>query len=348
MNISAHNDMLTVSVIAPAQWPEICLQFDDLSFEQTLTYSQAAAKRVGAANQYLAFHNSDGVLAGAICLRLKTLPLLDKGIAWAPAGPMVQPNGTNNQDMLQPVLRALRSFVAQRGHILRLRLPVTTRNPENDCSQLVLNAGFRPTDKAQSYRTVLVDCTPDEDLLLRNLHGKWRNPLRNALKSGLEVEVAPLATAHERFDKMYREVQSAKGFQPDIPPEFYYELTGSDFAHDVLFARIDGEDVAGMTIGMSGRNAVYLFGATTAQGRSLNAGHFLMWHAILECKKRGINWLDLGGIDPDSNPSVTRFKQRTKGIDVTASGPFEYRPKRLSSVLILLAEYSYNKLKGKK
>ena len=44
--------------------------------------------------------------------------------------------------------------------------------------------------------------------------------------------------------------------------------------------------------------------------------------------------VDLGGIDPDANPDVTRFKRRTGGLELAAPGPFEARPARMLSGLI--------------
>ena len=70
----------------------------------------------------------------------------------------------------------------------------------------------------------------------------------------------------------------------------------------------------------------------------MNAGHFVMWQAILHGRAEGFTTLDLGGIDPEANPTVARFKQRTGGADVQAPGPWEYRPPGLRPALVGLAE----------
>ena len=341
---------LTVSEVTPSEWPAICMKFSDLSFEQSLTYSQAAASRVGATARYLALNDAKGQLVAAVGLRIKTIPVLGKGIAWAPAGPLLHRLNAPPVDaeMTHAVLTALKHYFDTCGHVLRLRFPVVAPHMFEATDQGASDLGYVATNRAHSYRSVIIDCTASEEDLMRNLHGKWRNLLRKAMKSDIELEISPLTDVHARFDKMYHEVQSAKGFQPDIPPSFYYDLTGPDFRHDVLIAQENGEDIAGMTIGMTGQNAVYLFGATTQRGRSLNAGYFQMWQAILFCKREGIRWFDLGGIDTTSNPEVTRFKFRTGGLEVTAPGPYEYRPRKPATALILLVEQAYAKLKGKR
>ncbi len=277
------------------------------------------------------------------------MPVLKRGIVWIAAGPLTCHRDQANPDpaTLQAILATLQDYVHQDGHVLRLRFPTPALHDTEALNDLAAREGFAPTDNSPSYQTVLIDLETDEDALMRALHGKWRNPLRNALKAGLELETGPVATLSERFHLLYEQVQEAKGFQTNIPPEFYYPLSGPDFDHEVLIARKDGADIGAMTIGHAGSNAVYLFGATSDAGRRLNAGHYLMWRAMLHCRARGSKYLDLGGIDPNMNPSVTRFKQRTGGMDVTAPGPYEAWPKGLTGRLIGLAESLHGKLKGR-
>ena len=180
-------------------------------------------------------------------------------------------------ELYRAVFAALRNYAQGAGHILRLRLPATIEHDPAMLGQIANEAGFSTTDRSAQYRTIVIDCDQDEENLMRALHGKWRNHLRKALKADLTLDIVPISDAVDRFQALYNEVQTTKGFQADIPPEFYYALQGSDFSHDVLFAQQGGVDIAGMTIGRTGSNAVYLFGATSKAGRRPNAGHFLMW-----------------------------------------------------------------------
>ena len=106
--------------------------------------------------------------------------------------------------------------------------------------------------------------------------------------------------------------------------------------------------MAGLSIGCTGTTAVYLFGATTEAGRRLNAGHFLMWQAMLRGRELGRDWFDLGGIDAKTNPNVARFKLRTGGIELTAAGPFEARPGGPLPVLVGWAETLHKRARAQK
>lgn len=71
--------------------------------------------------------------------------------------------------------------------------------------------------------------------------------------------------------------------------------------------------------------------------RTLN-GYFVMWNAILMGLAEGMDTFDLGGIDEDSNPDVTRFKRRSGGEEILAPGPFQAQPKGPAAHLILGGE----------
>ncbi|MGR3762413.1 lipid II:glycine glycyltransferase FemX (plasmid) [Roseobacteraceae bacterium NS-SX3] len=346
---------LTLCSVAPEDWPALAAQFRDLTMEQSLTYARAAAARIGAEAQFVALENADGQPVAAACLRLKRVPGLGRGIAWIAAGPLTCRAGaeTPGPERLTAILAALRRHAREAGHILRLRFPVTAPLvpgwPEGaELDRLAAGEGFAPCSRTPAYRTVLIALEQSEEALMAALHGKWRNPLRNALKAGLALERGPAAEYAERFHRLYLQVQDEKGFRPGIEPDFFYPLAGADFAHDVLIARRDGQDIAGMTIGRSGPGAVYLFGATAAPGRRLNAGHFLMWQAVLHCKALGLACFDLGGIDAEANPGVTRFKQRTGGMDLTAPGPYETRPPGIAPQLVRGLEHLHRKLQDRR
>jgi lipid II:glycine glycyltransferase (peptidoglycan interpeptide bridge formation enzyme) len=88
-------------------------------------------------------------------------------------------------------------------------------------------------------------------------------------------------------------------------------------------ARLGDKAVAGHIGAYHGDTAVYLLGAANEAGLKSNASYLLQWRVIEYAKERGCNWYDLGGIDPEGNPDVYRFKMRIGGIDVCAPGPYE-------------------------
>lgn len=338
------SDTLSVRAIAKADWPAIVSQFADLGFEQTVAYAEPAAARIGAETVYLAFEDATGVQAAA-SLRLKRVPGLGRGIAWAHAAPMtVKRDGTRTP--LAACLTALRQHVVEeQGHVLRLRLPVLAGYTPQEVAEVAKAAGFVPTQRAPDYHSITVDLTRDEDVLMAGLHGKWRSPLRATLKTGMQIDQGLYNDFYDRFRVLYDEVQDAKGFAPTITPEFYRDVAGSDFEHRVLIATHEGQDLGAITVGLAGQAAVYLFGATAEAGRKLNAGYFLTWQGYLMAKAWGAHVYDLGGIDPEDNPTVTRFKRRAGGTEVSAL-PWQAHPTGLAGQAVLKLEALRARLKG--
>lgn len=318
---------MQIQRIPPQDWPELAGRFADFGFEQSRTYTEAAAARIGAAADFLALRQ-DGAPVAAAAVRTKRVPVLGRGIAWIAAGPLTVPLDGPPPDAgtLSAVLRALRDEIAvRRGHVLRLRLPATGGHDAATVGTLAGQAGFHPTDRAPVYRTVLIDPSRDDDALMKSFDGKWRTDLRYALKSGLELETGRSPALRARFLSLFAEVQQAKGFRPGVAPETHFALTGEDYDWEVLVASKDGTDLAANVIGWSGGTAVYLFGATAEAGRRLRAGYFLTWCSLRRSRDRGLRWYDMGGIDEVENPSVARFKLRMNGLAVEAAGPYEAR-----------------------
>ncbi|MGI4847615.1 MAG: hypothetical protein ACRYGK_05695 [Janthinobacterium lividum] len=57
---------------------------------------------------------------------------------------------------------------------------------------------------------------------------------------------------------------------------------------------------------------------TNAAGRESHTGNYLFWQAILEMKKAGCRWLDVGGLFPGHG--YNQFKRGMGGTEYQLSG----------------------------
>ncbi len=347
MVLLAEDPIVTLRLrpIAPTDWPAISAGFGDLNFEQTLAYSQAGAVRVGAKLDLVGLMESDVTWRAVVALRVKTLPGLSRGIAWAPSGPLVQPRSGPAPDraMLTALLAAFRqSVVEEQGHVLRLRLPGSSQ-VDADAAHL---AGFTPAPRPRAYHSFALDLSQDKAQLMAALQGKWRTDLRFALKSGLMIDRGQGPVIEARFMILFDRVQAAKSFNPDIPPGFHFPLSGPEYRVETLIAVKDGQDVAGIVTGTCAASSTYLFGATDEPGRPLRAGYLLQWEAIRLAREAGCLWYDLGGVDFNTNPEVSRFKERMNGVPIL-SEVWQARPPGLVGGLILGLEALRARVKGR-
>lgn len=337
---------MQIRTLDPADWPALAARFDDLTFEQTADYAIPAAARIGGQARFVVLEEDAGPVAAA-ALRIRSLPGLGRGIAWCPSGPLVLAHDgpAPDEGRLAALLRALREEVASRqGHVLRLRPSGLSFLPAATLMRATESAGYTRFPRLRPYRSIALDLALDEDELQRRLHGKWRTDLRFALKSGLEVEGGNTPALQARFLAMFAATEAAKGFRPDIPPEFHFPLAGPGYRVEVLLASKDGQDLAGIVLGLCPASSTYLFGATLPAGRPLRAGYLLQWQALALARAHGCRWHDLGGIDSAGNPDVTRFKTRMSGTPIEAEA-WQAAPAGVVAPLILGLERLRNRLK---
>lgn len=312
--------------VDPSAWHETVNAFADHNYEQSYEFAVAMAKHAGATARFVRVQTS-GRLIGAAAIRLKTIPLLGRGFAYITGGPLVQVRGEAwNSERHRAVLSTLkRELVEQGGHFLFARAPLAPPPPV-DAEANFKKLGYRSTTRVRSYRTLLIDLAPDARALRTSLAGKWRTDLNFAHKAGLTVEHGSDRSLHTRFLKLFGEMHKAKNFDVQVDPRFIFGLPTDDTGLVVLIATKDGQDAAGHVLSLLGDTAVYLFGATNDLGRATKAGYLLNWQSMILAKECDLAWYDLGGIDPDANPGVYRFKSRMGGQELTAAGPYEACP----------------------
>ena len=73
-----------------------------------------------------------------------------------------------------------------------------------------------------------------------------------------------------------------------------------------------------------GETYVCVVGVVNETGRPVNAGHFLFWRALVEAKRLGHRWFDLGGMHPSfTPPGIFHFKAGVGGSAYQLVGEME-------------------------
>ncbi|MGI3167874.1 GNAT family N-acetyltransferase [Pseudooceanicola sp. C21-150M6] len=156
--------------------------------------------------------------------------------------------------------------------------------------------------------------------------GKWRNRLRRAQQGKVQV-------VEERFDPrrhaalLDRETAQgrARGYR-SYPAAFLAAYaTANPDATMFLRAQLKGETCAFMIFFQHGACATYIAGWSGPQGRAAQAHTLLLWTAMDRLSARGYLRLDLGPVDTDRTPGLTRFKLGAGAI-----------PRRLGPTLLIL------------
>ena len=345
---------MTISIkpIERTDWQQLAPLFQDYNYRHLWDFGKVCADRLGATSEHVGIYDDDQLLALAD-VRIKHIPFVKTGIAYINGGPLVL-----HRDIAGPILDNLQAsltsliqhYVYKKNLVLRVSPPIGS--PEWNASRetIFLKTGFTFSKSIKPYRTILLDLTQSMQDLRKQLDQKWRNNLKRAEKEEGFVESETSVSFLEHFEEIFKPVIEKKKFKVDLSPSLYrkvqYKLNSNDKLR-VLLYRFNGEYIAGLVSSFLGHTAVNLFRANNEVALNLRAAYRLQWEVVGAAKKTGLKWYDLGGIDPEDNPGVYRFKKGMGGTDTTAPGPFEYYPNGLGRVLVSAAEKGYRAFQRK-
>jgi lipid II:glycine glycyltransferase (peptidoglycan interpeptide bridge formation enzyme) len=141
---------------------------------------------------------------------------------------------------------------------------------------------------------------------------------------------------YETFCQIYKNMRNRKTFETTVDVEEFGRIQEDLVERHrmrVLICEERGVPVAGLVASAMGDSAIYLLGATGDKGLNSKAAYLLQWTLIRWLKDNDIRWYDLGGIDPEGNPGVHKFKRGMSGSDVFQMNPLVASNSTVSSVI---------------
>ncbi|GCE04053.1 lipid II:glycine glycyltransferase FemX [Dictyobacter aurantiacus] len=284
----------------------------------------------------LALCSEEQIVAVAQVLRKTAprVPLALGHLAYIPRGPVV--------DWQQPEL--VRTFFAQLDRYVRRQGALALRwEPDVEVATTAGEAVERFTREwgateiapVQPGRSIVLDLAPDEDRLLAQMKEKWRYNVRLGARKGVQVRLASSLADVEGWYTLLRTTGDRDQF--GIHSLAYYQRVWELYAPSdnlrLLLAEHDGQLLAGIMIAIMGRQAIYLYGASSNQQRQLMPNYVLQWEAIRWAKQCGAHVYDFWGIpasddEDEAMAGVYRFKRGWGGRVVQYAGGYEhiYRP----------------------
>lgn len=174
--------------------------------------------------------------------------------------------------------------------------------------------------------TVLLDLRQDASELHRQLHGKWRNRLRQAERLD-EVTLFTGQDPQRLQTLLVQEAQQRRSRKfHGLPLEFVNSYIDAharpDHGYLICEASVRHQVQAGMLFLRHGRTATYHIGWLAEQARHLSLHNLLLWKGMLALQQAGVQWLDLGGINGEELSGISRFKLGTGGHAFTHPGTF--------------------------
>ena len=221
-----------------------------------------------------------------------------------------------------------------------------------DCKPF-LSAGLKQAAATvQAPDTVIVNLSVSCDEILSAMKPKWRYNVQLAGKKGVQVQVDNEQL--EIFYNLLRETAVRDGIS--IHNIDYYKTlfeiceNKKDYRLCLYTALHENDFLAAIIVLFRGKDATYLYGASSNIKRNLMAPYALQWQAMLDAKEAGCLSYDLFGIPPNDDPGhpmagLYRFKTGFGGQIVHRAGGWDFPYKSFFYNLFNIAEVLRKKLR---
>ncbi len=252
-------------------------------------------------------------------------------LAYVPMGPPGEGSPPEERRaFLVALAEELRGLLPWGCFLLRYDLPEDSQGGEGSVYRRSLR---KPPVDIQPPDTVVLDLREGYDSLLVKMHKKTRYNIRLAEKKGVQVkEEGP-----EALSLWYRLYQAtAQRDRIAIHPEAYYKrlfdlvASAPEGELKLLMAYdAEGDPLAGILLLLYGKEATYLYGASSNNKRNLMPTYALQARGIELAIQGGCESYDLFGIPPSSDPGhpmagLYRFKTGFGGTIRHRPGCWDY------------------------
>lgn len=174
--------------------------------------------------------------------------------------------------------------------------------------------GFTVGQLIKDRKTVAIDISLDEnDIWMQEIHTKNRNVIKKGEKSGLKFivdnEFKYLPEFIRLYDATMDKLEAADFYY--FKQQYYDELVKklpNSFLGVVLH---EGKVVSAAIFMYDGKYGHYHLSGSDVSALKLSPNNYMLWHAALELKKRGVKVFHLGGGTTSSDDdSLLCFKSR--------------------------------------
>lgn len=320
-------------------WHNSLKEFEDANIYQTWNFAVLAQNEKVV--KHLAIY-AEKDLIGLALVRIRLVPILNRGIVYILNGPVWQKrNQENNIQIFSDIFIALREeFVVKQQLVLRIQPYIFSDMVPN--LDFIESLGFKRLEKIRKYQTLVLYLDKELDEIRKNFKQKWRNCLNQSERNDLQIDEGNDQRLYNVFLGIYDQMMARKKFKETVDP---YKMGKMNEALDdkykkkIFVAYKDKLPVASIVGSAIGNTGIYLLGASNEIGLKTKASYLLQWEMIKWLKQRGCLRYDLGGINKDDNPGGYIFKSGITDQEVFGMGTFESYKNRLSKRIVSLGEF---------
>jgi len=280
----------------------------------------------------LGLWDGECMVAAAQVLRrtIPHVPLRLGHFAYIPKGPVIDWSETA---LVKTFFSLLHACLRKQGALtLHIDLGMEQESlSDGHIVQCLKQLDLHPVRSIQPARTIVLDLSADEETLLAQMKAKCRYNIGLAARKGVTIRPATSPDEVREWYKLYLVTSARDSF--GIHTFDYYVRAWELFAARddlrLFLAEHNGQLLAGIFVALFAGQAIYLYGASSNEGRHLMPNYALQWEAIRWAKQQGACLYDFWGI-PDTDETgeamegVYRFKRGWGGRVAQFLGGYEY------------------------
>ncbi|CAM8359794.1 FemABX peptidyl transferase [Candidatus Methylopumilus universalis] len=324
--ISQSTSKWSLKIISMSEWESYWQSCHETNLLQSWQYGEAKNKAEGWSPKRFLIEDENENPIALVQILLRAWPVIG-GIARLNRGPilLVNPSHDINKDYNEMFLKlgVLNILI---NEVRRQRCWVFQVAPEmliNKDFQYGLRVlGFKKLP-LPNWASAKISLKNDENSLLMNLDGKWRNQLRKGEKLGVKVLYHKSKYAiFLLLKKWYIDFKNERNFDglSEKLIQSLFEQSGDFWQFNLFTAHENTMDKESEPLGIlvtisSGDTVIYLISLTNEKGRQMQANSVLLWESILHSKKNSYSWFDIGGLNEATPKGIAEFK---KGLNATA------------------------------
>ena len=198
---------------------------------------------------------------------------------------------------------------------------------------------------------MLLDLSPDKEMLLANMHKKTRYNIRKSERNDLETKVVKgkdIKIWADTFIALNEQNSSSHG--TTTHPKSYFKslfgLLSRSEDHFIAITRKESHVIAINVFVVFDDYAYCPFGASNDLAKKLGAYYHIKWRSILYMKERGIKTFNWGGVSVSKHDTylsgVTAFKSGFGGESMTHNPIVQIVHKPFWNILYLLRKRLQN------
>jgi len=336
-----------VDNISKADWEHYGSEFADYSIYQTWAYQENRAEMDNQEISRVVVKDENGNVVTMCQVRIKYIKPLRLKIGYVQWGPLVRGLDGCFRCTGEALNILQRTYVGTRVNVLRIVPNVCDNERGDEFAKLLEASGFYRVPSAKPYHTMLLSLNSSGGLLRKSLHQSWRRKLKKSEAVGIETKARTDDESLTILARLYLDLVRRKGFKGLDPQQFI--RTQRDLPMEekmtVILAYYNNEPVSAHLTSYQGDTAIMLLAASTERGLACEASYLTWWKSIVASNRRGKQKYDVGGIDFEKNPTVSRFKTGVGGEEVSYIGAFDACSSMRARVIWQASEKIYNLVK---